>query len=103
MGRKRRRRAVSAILIFVVIAGCAAPTHRPMSYRSVAPATQPSASLQLNGAEVKPMYRELLAVDHATVTRIAGARNVDILQARERVEAAKGRYESSVEAIFPVI
>ncbi|MDB5297726.1 MAG: TolC family protein [Phycisphaerales bacterium] len=49
------------------------------------------------------MYREMLAVDLGTVARVATARSIDIRQARERVEAARGRYESSVEAVLPVI
>jgi outer membrane protein TolC len=49
------------------------------------------------------MYRELLAVDLPTVARVAVARGIDTREARERVHAAEGRYESSVEAIFPVI
>jgi outer membrane protein TolC len=52
---------------------------------------------------MQPMYRELLAIDLPTVRRVAAAGNLDIRQARERVLAAKGRYESNVEAIFPVI
>lgn len=76
------------------------PAVRPPS---VAPTTQPSALLQLDSSDIKPMYRELLAIDLATVARIVMARNIDILQARQRVDASRGRYESSVEAIFPVI
>jgi len=49
------------------------------------------------------MYRELLAVDLPAVVRVAAARSIDIQQARERVQAARGRYESSVEAVLPVI
>jgi len=84
------------------LAGCAAPPAQP-SHPSVAPATQPSASLSMDSGPVKPMYRELLAIDLPTVVRVAQARNLDIQQAIERTRAAHGRYESSVEAIFPVI
>jgi outer membrane protein TolC len=49
------------------------------------------------------MYRQVLAIDLPTVTRVASAQNLDIQQARQRVEASRGRYESSVETIFPVI
>src|SRR3954469_4465297 len=49
------------------------------------------------------MYRELLAVDLATVARVSMARGIDVREARQRVHSAEGRYESSVEAIFPVI
>ena len=49
------------------------------------------------------MYRELLPVDLATVMQVAAAKNIDIQQVQARVAAAQGRYESSVEAAFPVI
>jgi outer membrane protein TolC len=83
--------------------GCATPHRGTPVLPSVAPATQPSASLDMKSEAIGPMYRELLAVDLSAVVRVAMARNLDILQARQRVEASKGRYESSVEAIFPVI
>ncbi len=98
----RCRVAVSFILATVAV-GCATQRSPAPPHPSVAPATQPSASLSIGGADVRPMYRELLAVDLPTVLRVAAAQNLDIAQARERVEAAKGRYESSVEAIVPVI
>jgi outer membrane protein TolC len=49
------------------------------------------------------MYRRLLPVDLATVARVAVARGIDVREARQRVRAAEGRYESSVEVLFPVI
>jgi outer membrane protein TolC len=83
--------------------GCATPRHVAQVHPSVAPTTQPTVSLDVGPTELKPMYRELLAIDLPTVLRVANARNLDIEQARQRVEASKGRYESSVEAVFPVI
>jgi outer membrane protein TolC len=49
------------------------------------------------------MYRQLLAVDLPTVVRVATSRNLDVAAAKQRYEASRGRYETSVEAIFPVI
>jgi outer membrane protein TolC len=49
------------------------------------------------------MYRRMLAVDLPTVARVAMARNLDIQQAQQRVEASRGQYETSVGAIFPSI
>ena len=49
------------------------------------------------------MYRELVAIDLPTVARVSAARNLDIRQARQRVEASRGRYETSIENVFPVI
>jgi outer membrane protein TolC len=61
------------------------------------------ASLPLDSSVVKPMYRELLPIDLQTVARVAAAQNLDIQQARHRVEAQRGRYEANVGALFPVI
>ena len=69
----------------------------------MAPTTQPGVSLSLDPSNVGPMYRELLPVDLPTVLRVASARNLDIRQARQRVEANRGRYEASIENVFPVI
>src|SRR5258706_13787977 len=109
MGRMTGRRivmpcrvAVSFILAALAV-GCATQRNPAPPHPSVAPATQPSASLSIAGADVRPMYHELLAIDLPTALRVAAARNLDIAQARQRVDAARGRYESSVEAVFPVI
>ena len=48
------------------------------------------------------MYdHRFLAVDLPTVVRVAMARNIDIKEAQESIEASRGAYESSVGAIFP--
>jgi outer membrane protein TolC len=47
------------------------------------------------------MYRRLLAVDLPTVIRVSTARNLDIREAQQRVQASRGEYESSVGALFP--
>lgn len=52
---------------------------------------------------IQPMYRELMAIDLQSVVRVAAAQNLDIQQARERVVAARGRYESSVESAVPTL
>lgn len=83
--------------------GCAGPLGEPGDRPSVAPTTQPGVSLSLDPSKVSPMYRDLLPVDLPTVLRVAGARNLDIRQARQRVEANRGRYEASVENVFPVV
>ena len=100
--RFHRLRQVAAVLAFAA-PGCAEQPPPQTLLPHVAPATQPTASLQLDAAAIHPMYRELLAVDLPTIAQVAMARSVDIQQARQRVEASRGRYESSVEAVFPVI
>jgi outer membrane protein TolC len=86
-----------------LLTGCAAHSKPQAPPPSVAPSTQPTASLAIADAQMRPMYRELLPVDLPAVTRVATARSIDIKQAQERVAAAQGRYESSVEAVLPVI
>jgi outer membrane protein TolC len=85
--------------------GCMTP-HRSASTRlpSVRPTSQPAgAALSLAGDKAPVMYRELLAVDLPTVLRVARAENLEIRQARTRVEFSRGQYESSFGALFPVI
>ena len=94
---------VIAMLVICAALGCAAPSGATAHPVSVAPATQPAARLEVSSYPIQPMYRRLLAIDLPTALRIATARNLDIRQARQRVEANRGRYESNVEAIFPVI
>ncbi len=98
--------ACIAALVLILAIGCAQdsahpkPTTRP----DVTPlTTQPSAALQLQGADIRPMNRDLLAIDLPTITRVALAQSIDIKQARERVEASRGRYEASVQALLPII
>ena len=101
--RMLRPARATAVLLACIALGCGQsrpPAQRPPS---VAPATQPSASLELAGAQITPMYRQLLAIDLPAVIRVAAAQSIDIQQARQRVEESRGQYESSVEAIFPVI
>jgi outer membrane protein TolC len=90
--------------VLAVMASCAAPASRPrVAHLNVAPSTQPTATLEVDVSQIQPMYRALLAIDLPTVAHVAAARNLDIQAARQRVEASQGRYETSVEAIFPVI
>src|SRR5215216_930930 len=93
-------RAVLAGVAVCVVGGCAnePPAPEPIALpAALAPTTQPAVeSLALDRAGIDPMYRELLPVDLATVTRVALADNLEIQQARARVEAARGRAEASV-------
>src|SRR4051794_3771860 len=105
--RMTRRAAVGFALVLHLLAiGCAGPQSPPAVRPNVSPSSQPATAAEggmaLEGTRVGPMYRELLAVDLPAVGRGAGARNIDIRQARERVVGAQGRYESSLGAIFPV-
>ena len=91
----------------IVMAGFGCTAERPLDRAnapSVSPATQPVAeAIPLDAASVKPMYREILSIDLSTVVAVATARNIDVKQAQERVEAARGRFESAWGSLFPVI
>jgi outer membrane protein TolC len=105
----RRGFCLRAALPFVLLAvsGCAdlmndraSSVHAPPP--SVAPATQPTASLKVDASQIKPMYdRRMLAVDLPTVIRIAMSRNIDIQEAQQRIAASQGEFEANVGMIFP--
>jgi outer membrane protein TolC len=59
--------------------------------------------LKLNAADTRPMYRELLAIDLATVVRVSTANNPEIRIARSEVEASRGRLESTIGGAFPAL
>ena len=91
-----------APLLLLTASGCADTPSLELSHPSVAPATQPTASLKVDASRIAAMYdHRLLAVDLPTVVRVAMARNIDIKEAQQRIEASRGGYESSVGAIFP--
>jgi outer membrane protein TolC len=90
-------------ILLLLVSGCthqSPPQAKPLS---VTPTTQPTAALDVDASQIQPMYRQLLAVDLPTVLHVAMAQNIEIQQARQRVEASRGQYEASVEAVFPVI
>lgn len=87
------------------MSGCAAPEKPVAPPPDVRPATQPAvaAALPLDRSEIRPIEQEIVAIDLAAVIHVARARNFDIQQARERVAASRGRLESTIGAIFPVL
>jgi outer membrane protein TolC len=91
------------ILLLLAVSGCAELQTAAHPHTSVAPATQPSAVINVDASQIPTMYRRLLPVDLPTVVRVASAQNLDIRQARQRVAASRGQYEASVESTFPVI
>jgi outer membrane protein TolC len=102
--RVSRRRLPGPLLLACALAGCARVPAERKPLPPVAPSTQPSAAaVDLGGIQVRPMYREVLAVDLPVVTQVATAQGLDIQQAKERVAYNRGRYEASVEALLPVI
>jgi outer membrane protein TolC len=71
----------------------------------VSPTTQPANAepLRLSESQIQPMYREKISIDLETTVRVALARNIDVLQAREAVLASEGRLESAVGGALPVL
>ena len=101
----RMRRCLPAFAAVFLAAGCQAPAPRARALKRVAPTTQPAqaARLALGEADIEPIWREALPVDLPTVARVAGADNLDIQQARQRIAAAQGNYESRIGSLFPVL
>jgi outer membrane protein TolC len=98
---RRFRRYLEFVPLLLAVSGCADIADQQLSHPSVAPAAQPTASLTVDASQIRPMYHRLLAVDLPTVVRVSVARNLDIKEAQQRIEASRGEYESSVGAIFP--
>ena len=90
-------RTVSLLAAALAAAGCDASWRAP-------PAVQPGAEpVALDRSAVTPMFRELTAIDLPTVVQVVQARNLDILAARQRVEASHGQYAGRVGAAFPIL
>lgn len=89
----------------VLLVGCASESIDPLKAKPdvARSASVSEEAVQLDQKQMQPMYQELLAIDLPTVVKVATAQNVDILEARERVNEARGRYEGNVESIFPII
>jgi outer membrane protein TolC len=94
-----------ALGVSYLVAGCAtAPSHPEQAAPNVMPRTQPPAdALKLDSSQVRPMYSEMLAIDLQNVVQVASDKNIDILKARQQVEASRGQLESAAASIFPVI
>src|SRR5258708_11891100 len=83
----------------LILAACAsAPSEAPVEPRDASGlgGGTPSAA-----ATIQPMDRELMAIDLASAVGGAAAQNLEILQGRERVAAARGRYGNSLEPARP--
>jgi outer membrane protein TolC len=95
--------SVQTAFVLLALTGCADLSGLRLAHPSVAPANQPSSFLDVDASRIAPMYRELLAVDLATVARVAMIRNLDIEQAQQRIEASRGEYESRLGVIVPAV
>jgi len=102
MKRQCQQLAVAASML-LALNGCVDLQALRLPHPSVTPEKQPTASLDVDASHVEPMYHRLLAIDLPTVARVALARNLDIQQAQQRVEASRGAYEASIGAFFPSI
>ena len=93
------------ITIILFLGGCTSPelTETVLERPDVSPTRQSSSEelLKLDASQIKPMYREISAINLPTIIRVAAAENFDILQAKEQVMASKGMLESAYGSIFP--
>lgn len=100
---------LGSVLLPVLVFSCSSASRRTEmtgpQRPDVAPTSQPSTiePLALDASHVKPMYTEMLAIDLPAVVKVAAARNFDIMQARQAVEARRGNLESTVGGAFPAI
>lgn len=102
MTRRSIPHLLSAVAL-LTLSGCSPQKPVAATRPALAPAMQPSAALVIDPSRTQPMYRQLVAIDLPTVMRVAAAQNLDIQKAQQRVAAARGQYETSVESVFPVI
>jgi outer membrane protein len=96
---------LASVSLFFILAGCAIDDpEMAMPLADVAARmAQPSETIPLDKSQIQPLYRELLAIDLPSVVRVAAAQNIDVREAQERVTAARGDYEASVESIAPTL
>lgn len=90
-------------LALLGMSGCAEVSNlQAIAHPSVAPSSQPAATLKVDASQITPMYdHRLLGVDLPTVVGVTMSRNIDIQEAQQRVAASRGQYEASVGMIFP--
>jgi outer membrane protein TolC len=96
----------AALLLALILSACAEDLPVPVLDRpNVAPVRQKSGGrLRLENAQINPMYRRrVLAIDLENVAHVASIDNLDILKARQEVEASKGQLESADATILPVV
>jgi outer membrane protein TolC len=95
----------AALLLTSIISACADDPAAPELDRpNVAPVRQKSSgTLRLDNEQIPAMYRQVLAIDLENVAHVASADNIDILKARQQVEASQGQLESAGAAILPVV
>jgi outer membrane protein TolC len=93
------------LLLTSIVSACADdPTVPELDRPNVAPVRQKSSgTLRLENAQIPAMYRQVLAIDLENVARVANVDNIDILKARQQVEASQGQLESAGAAILPVV
>ena len=105
MTQIRRLYLIRWLTLCVFIGGCTTgPLQQTLLEKpDIMPKYQPSSTevLKLDASRIKPMYREIFAINLPAVVRVAAAENFDILQAKEQIMASKGLLESAHGSIFP--
>lgn len=107
MGRVERWLCFGLVVVIGAVSGC--KTTAPLTHREPHPDVAPAAPthsdivLAIDADPVEPMHSEILPIDLLTVVRVAAASNIEILQARNQLEAARGRVDSAVGQLFPTL
>lgn len=89
-----------------IAGGCMTPKDLPAPrHPDVSPGFQEHGSnaIDVPSSPIPPMYTEVMAIDLGSVVQLARANNIDIQDARNRVEMRKGGVEQSVGSAFPVL
>lgn len=99
------RRGLVGVVVFVGACSLAPPDLPTPERMDLSPRTPGGAQavVPLDASVVRPMYNELLAVDLQTVAKVAIARNLDVQQARQQVEAQRARLQSVAGWILPTL
>ncbi len=90
----------------VAALGCSATrTDSLAAAPNVAPSSQPSdvEALHLESSHIKPLHREVLAIDLTATLRAAAADNLEIQTARVQIEQSRGQLESIAGGAFPAL
>ncbi|MBW7990422.1 MAG: TolC family protein [Planctomycetes bacterium] len=97
--------SIKWLIILIVLGGCTSPepSRTVLERPDISPIQQSSSEqlLKLDASQIKPMYREIHAINLPAIVRVAAAENFDILQAKEQVMASRGLLESAHGSIFP--
>jgi len=98
---------IALVVITFTISACA--IHHPLTKVAPLPNLTPDQPVNLGPGialhpdTIEPMEVEVFAIDLPTVVRVALADSIDVLQAQQTVEAARGQFDAARNSIFPAL